>query len=150
MQRKNFSLTPTLNVGVSELNGESMNESGVGTPNASLASSSETHAWLEPAVALGFQSELANRRLLRAYARFGVVQYLTESESEVRAGLVDAPPGVEPMQIISDLDRTQFVAEGGFELISSDQFTLGLSYATQNSELRDTDTGTLRIWFPLD
>jgi hypothetical protein len=146
---KGMIMTPSLNLGVSTLRGASMTESGAGAQSTTLSSSSQTHVWLEPALAFGFERNLSNERLLRTYARFSVLQHLTDATTEVRAGLVGAPADLAPMRIRSDLGPTHMIAEGGLELVSTDRFTIGLSYATERSDVRDSGTGTIRVVVPV-
>ena len=146
---KGLSMTPALNLGVSRLHGESMTESGAGAQNLVLEGRSETHAWVEPAIGFNFDSNLANSKLLRVYARLGALYYLSGDTTEVLAGLEGAPSGVDLMLISSDLDSTHFLAEGGFELIATDRYTLSVSYGMQRSDIRSSDAGTARITIPV-
>jgi outer membrane autotransporter protein len=146
---KGLGVTPALNIGLSSMYGDSMQETGAGAQNVVLDSRSETHSWVEPTLAFDHESSLANRKVLRVYARLGVLYYLTGATTEVRAGLEGAPDGVQLMLISSDLDSTHFSAEAGFELIATDRYTLSLSYARQSSDIRESDTGTARITVPV-
>ena len=122
-----------------------MVEAGAGPQGTVLNSSEQGHVWVEPSIGFGFERSLANRKLLRAYARLGGIHYLSAGKTEVAAGLAGAPAGVAPMRITSDLDRTHVIAEGGFELVASDRFTLSASYAAQGSDIRDSGTAAVRV-----
>jgi hypothetical protein len=143
-------VTPAVTVGVSFLSGERMTESGAGGLDAVLASDDETHLWVQPTLAFGFERGLANRKALRVYARLGALQYLTSPTTEVRAGLTGAPAGVELMRIGSQLDRTHFLAEGGLELIAADRFTFALSYSRQTSDTRESSSTGARFAVRID
>jgi hypothetical protein len=145
-----FAITPALDLGVSTLLGEVMKEAGGGDQALTLEGRSETHVWVEPAVAFGYDTSLGNRTGLRAYARVGALQYLNGENTEVRAGLASAPAGVAPMQITSSLDRTHFLGEVGLELFSLDHFMFGLSYTRQTSDLRDSSAGSARFVIPMN
>lgn len=129
--------------------GESMRESGAGSNDAVVDRHSETHAWIEPALAFGFEQSLANEKRLRAYARLGTLVYLTDPSTNEFPDLSGAPAGVESMRLESGLDRVHFPGEVGVELAAK-RFTLGLSYATQRSDIRDRGTGTVRVAIPID
>jgi hypothetical protein len=150
LHMRGFTVTPALNVGVSSLFGERLTESGVIGQRATLAGRNETHAWIEPAIAFGAQRALSRDRLLRAYARFGVLQYLTESTTAVMAGFAGAPSNVGGMRIRSDLDATQLIGEGGLELVSGERFTIGLTYSTQRADVRDSGVGSMRVRIPIN
>ncbi len=100
-----LTVSPALDVGVTTLHGSSMNESGADAQSAVLFADSQAHAWVEPSIALGWAKGLANSKLLRAYARFSALQYMTSANTRLYAGLEGAPDGVEPMRIDSDLLR---------------------------------------------
>jgi hypothetical protein len=53
------------------------------------------------------------------------------------------------MPISSDLDDLHWLAEGGLELIARDKYSISLSYGAQRSDLRTSDTGSLRVVIPL-
>jgi hypothetical protein len=145
-----LTVSPALDVGVTTLHGSSMNESGADAQSAVLFADSQAHAWLEPSIALGWAKGLANSKLLRAYARFSALQYMTSADTRLYAGLQGAPEGVEPMRIDSDLSGAHFVGEAGVELIAFDRFTVGLSYSMERSKIRTSDVGSLRMTVPLD
>jgi hypothetical protein len=148
--RGGFILTPAVTAGVSMLNGERMSESGAGALDAIVAGDDETHAWIQPTLGLGFERGFTSRKLLRAYARLGALQYLTTPTTEIRVGLEGAPVGVEPMRLSSDLDRTHFLAEGGFEMIAADRYTFALSYSRQTSETRESSSASARFSVRID
>ncbi len=144
-----LTLTPALNVGFSALRGSSVTEAGAAEASVLLERGSQNHAWIEPTVGLAFEHALANRKLLSVYARLGALRYLSGTATEVRAGLAGAPPGVEPMRLTSDLDRTHLTLEGGLQLIALDRFMLAAAYQWQVSAIRDGRMGSLRIAIPL-
>ena len=142
-------LAPALNLGVAHLRGEHMRERGADGQELRLAGGDETSAWLEPAMDAGVTVNFAGDKVLRLYARFAALYYLTDSTTEVSAGLVAAPGEASMMRVGSDLDDLHWLAEGGLELIGGDHYSLSLSYAAQRSDLRDSDAGTARIVIPL-
>lgn len=142
-------LTPALNLGVAYLSGERMQENGAGGQNLALARHDETSAWVEPAVDAAFATTFGDGKSLRLYARFGALYYLTDATTEVKAGFAAAPGDAAMMTVGSDLDDLHWLAEGGLELIAKDRYTLSVSYGAQRSDLRDSDTGTIRIVVPL-
>jgi hypothetical protein len=142
-------LTPALNLGVAYLSGERTKESGADGQNLVLARDDETSAWVEPAVDAAFTTTFGQDKALRLYARFGALYYLTDATTEVKAGFAAAPQDAAMMVVGSDLDDLHWLAEGGVELVATDRYTLSLSYGAQRSDLRDSDTGTVRIVIPL-
>ncbi len=142
-------LAPALNLGVAHLRGEQMQEHGADGQELRLAGDDETSAWLEPAIDAGFTVNYTGDKVLRLYARFAALYYLTDPMTEVSAGLVAAPGDASMMQVGSDLDDLHWLAEGGFELIGGDRYTFSLSYGAQRSDLRDSDAGTVRVVIPL-
>jgi hypothetical protein len=150
VQRRGFTITPAVNVGFSWLLGDTLTESGTIGQRATIGGDNETHVWLEPSIALGTQRAFSRDRLLRAYARLGMLQYLTDSTSRVTAGFAAAPASVDDMRIESDLDSTQFIGEGGIEFISGDRFTIGLTYTMQQASVRDSGVGSMRVRIPIN
>ncbi len=144
-----IAIAPSLNLGISTMHIGSLAEANAGAQNLMLRSRTETHTWIEPAIAFGYQYNLANMKTVRGYARVGTLYYLSRAHSDTLAHLEGAPLGIEPMRVAADLGRTHFVAEGGFELIAADKFTVGLSYALEDSDVGDSNAGTIRIMFPL-
>jgi hypothetical protein len=145
-----FTLTPALDLGAATLRGSEMAEAGAGPQGTVLDASEQGHAWIEPSIGFGFERSLANRKLLRTYARLGAIHYLSAGRTEVVAGLAGAPAGVAPMRIVSDLDRDHVIVEGGFELVASERFTVSASYAAQGSDIRDSGTGAVRFVIPMN
>ncbi|MBX3695429.1 MAG: autotransporter outer membrane beta-barrel domain-containing protein [Steroidobacteraceae bacterium] len=150
IQSQGFSITRSLDVGASLLEGDAMSERGAGAQGVTLERASGRHLWVEPSIAFGYEKGFEGRRLLRLYARFGVLQYLIGGDTEVRAGLTGAPAGVAPMRVISDLDQTHLTLEGGLELAALDRYTLGLSFSAQDSQSRDSGTVTARVSVPIN
>jgi hypothetical protein len=142
-------VTPELSLGAAWLDGEHMREHGGNGQTLEVEGRDETSAWVEPAIAAGFDTALGQDKTLRIYARLGALQYLTDATTEVRAGFVAAPAGVTPMTVGSDLDDLHWLAEGGLELVAKDRYTISVSYGAQRSDLRDSDTGTIRLVVPL-
>jgi hypothetical protein len=145
-----LTLTPSLSLGFAELQGAGMSERQAGAQGLDLSGESESHLWVEPALDLAYFRSFPNQRFLRAYARVGAVEYLSGATTAVSAQLAGAPSGVTPMQVTSDLDHTQFIADGGFEFAPAARLTLGLYYTVQHSQIRDAGTASARISLALD
>jgi hypothetical protein len=141
-------VTPDINLGITSVNGNHSSETGAGAQDAVLLGHSELHVWTEPNVVFGFGRSLSKRLSLRAYARVGVLQYLNGASTDVLAGLEGAPPGVAPMRITSHLDHAHVIVEGGFEVTGYGGMTLGLSYASESSGIRDSGTTSMRLSVP--
>ncbi len=109
---------------------------------------SQAHAWIEPSLAFGYEKSFSNSTSLHTYARFSVLSFLTKGRTDVLADFAGAPAGADPMRVSSDLDRTHYLGELGFEVIAR-RFTFSLSYSAESSDIRDSSMGTVRVVFPI-
>jgi hypothetical protein len=140
---------PALNLGTSFLRYGKMTEQGAETQNAVIHHGSEIHLWAEPAVGARYDLKFVSGSSLRLFARAGVLYYLSGTSSKVRAGLEGAQADVAPMRIGSDLDRTHFLVEAGLQYRAPGGFTLSMSYAQQESEIREGGASSVRFVLPL-
>jgi hypothetical protein len=148
-ERGGFSLQPSVNLGTSLLRYGGMTEQGAGGQGAVIAGGDETHLWIEPALGARYTANFVGGAALRTYVRAGVLQYLSGTRTEVRAGLAGAPDFASYMTVGSDLDRTHLVGEAGLQYTATGGFTLGLSYSHQESDFREGGAGSLRFALPL-
>jgi hypothetical protein len=142
-------IEPSFNLGSSFLRHSKMTEQGAESQNAVIHHGSEIHLWAEPAVGARYDVKFVSGSSLRVFARAGVLHYLSGTSSKVRAGLEGAPAAATPMRIGSDLDRTHFLGEAGLQYRAAGGFTLSLSYAGQESEIREGGSSSVRFVLPL-
>ncbi|MEJ0084290.1 MAG: autotransporter outer membrane beta-barrel domain-containing protein [Pseudomonadota bacterium] len=144
-----FTLQPSLSIGTSMLRHGSMTERGADVQNAVIDSGSETHLWAEPAIAGRYSATFGSGASLRTFLRVGLMQYLSGTSTKVRASLAGDQGAASPMRIGSDLDRSHFVGEVGLQYETAAGFTMGLSYAREESQIREGDAGSFRFVLPL-
>jgi hypothetical protein len=144
-----FMLQPSLSLGTSLLRYGGMREQGAGSQNAEIIGGSETHLWVEPAIAGGYSTEFAGGATMRAFVRLGALHYLSGTSTQVRAGLTDATDLAAPMRIGSDLDRAHFVGEAGLQYEYDGGFTVSLSYSREESRIREGGAGSFRLAWPI-
>jgi hypothetical protein len=144
-----FAVQPGVNLGSALLRHGGMTEQGAGGQGAVIGAGDETHLWVEPALGARYTASFASGATLRTFVRAGVLQYLSGTSTQVRAGLAGAPEQAGYMTIVSDLDRTHLVGEAGLQYRAAGGFTLGLSYSHQQSDIREGGAGSLRFALPL-
>jgi hypothetical protein len=142
-------IEPGINIGSSLLRYGKMTERGADSQNAVIHHGSEIHLWAEPAVGARYDVKFVSGASLRLFARAGVLHYLSGTSSKLRAGLEGAPAGATPMRIGSNLDRTHFVGEAGLQYRATGGFTLSMSFAEQQSEIREGGASSVRFVLPL-
>ncbi len=152
IQRGDLSVTPAITLGMSALRGDRLAETGTGWSaggqNLVLNSGTQEHTWIEPSVAFGYEKSFSSKAALRAFARLSLIHFIAGHTSEVRAGFVGAPAGVDSMRVFSDLDRTHFLGQAGLELIAP-RYSVSLAYSAEESDVRGGSTGTLRVAIPI-
>jgi hypothetical protein len=151
LQSGGLRVTPALTLGLSSLHGQGTKETveGAGAEGQGLVLNAGTqfHAWIEPSLSIGYEKVFANSITLNTYTRLSVLSFLTEGTTDLQATFAGAPD-VDPMRVISELDRQHYLAELGMEL-STKHYTLSLSYSNEFSDLRSSSTGTARVVIPI-
>ena len=124
---------PILDASVTQLELGGFTESGGGGAALSVESASNTVFAITPSVEVGTEFWLGNGTLVRPMIRLGGVFYAGD-DLAVAASFADAPAGVAPFTIRTDLDDAMGLVGAGLDVINGNDAALRLSYDGQIGE----------------
>jgi hypothetical protein len=136
-----------LDFGVAQLTAKTAHETGTGPQNLVFPSNTETHRWLTPRLEAGAEHTLKSGFKLREFVSFGVQTYLSHPETFTRAGLANAPAGVDPMMLPIALGQHALHTAVGFELIAPRGISVQLGYRNLTADHLKTNRGDLKLSF---
>lgn len=125
-----FYAKPVLDASLTHLRLGSMTESGGNGAALNVEGTGHTVFAITPTIEIGTEWWLANGTLIRPMLRGGAVWY-SGDDLAMTASFVDAPAGVGPFSISTDLDQTMGVVGAGIEVINGADAVFRLSYDGQ-------------------
>jgi outer membrane autotransporter protein len=141
-----FFIRGLADLGVTYLQTGDAKESGAGALNLSLDDQAETLCWLRPGAEFGYAFDpFGNGLQLRAFGIVNLLQYLTDPNTQVGAGIEGAPSGVPKMQVDVPLGQTAMQYGLGIELTSGQFWSAALRYSASFSEHSQIDAWTLNV-----
>ena len=132
-------LRPLFDLGMTYLSADRAIETGAGGPNLLIEDYEETYFWMRPALRFGYQHPFANAWKIQLHAGIGFHYYFSEEETQVVAGFAGAPAGVEPMDLLIELNQSYAFGGIGVDLLTSKDLSVGLYYNTITGDRFDQD-----------
>ncbi len=119
---------PQVELGAITLKADAATETGGGAQALALTERRETQTWATMRLEAGLRHEFQNGCVLRPSVSFDFQRYLGSATSFVRASLVAAPAGVEPMLEPVGLGQDLRKFGAGLELVTPQGYAIGVSY----------------------
>jgi hypothetical protein len=130
---------PIFDLGLTHLKADSTSEKGAAEVNLEIEDYDKTYAWIRPALGVGYKRVYDNGWKMKMRAGLGLHYYISDAETEVRAGFEGAPDGVEPMDVPVDFDQSYAIGTIGIDLLTSRDISLGLRYSRITGDRSDLD-----------
>jgi outer membrane autotransporter protein len=133
-QPGNWYVKPSVDFGLAHAWFPGFEESGAAGADLHVQSHQEHHAMLTPAVEIGGETVLDGGQLLRPYARFGITRFLAGTSATIMTSFRDAPPGVAPFTVRSDLDNTFANLDLGVSIVGTKGTIVRIGYVGKFSQ----------------
>ncbi len=127
MDRGSWYAKPFVDVNVTHVDRESVQETGGGAANLNVSGSDETYFSVTPALELGATIDQGYGRAIRPYVRAGVTFY-SDTDQSLLASFVGAPAGVGAFQTNSEFDDVYADLEAGLTLFNGQDSTVSAGY----------------------
>ncbi len=128
---------PFVDVNVTRIDREAVDETGGGAANLNVGGSDETYFSVSPALELGTTIDQGYGRAIRPYVRAGVTFY-SDTDQSLLASFTAAPAGVGAFQTSSEFDDVYADLEAGLTLFRGEAATVSVGYEGRFSD--DTET----------
>ena len=138
---------PRLDMGLSYFDDSSYSESGSATA-LNINTSSETFAYLRPAIEIGSAFQTAKGTDVRLNAAFSLTQFVGDTAFNATAGFVNVSGLVAPASWQTDIDRTKFDLSTGVTILSSNGTSFDFSAFGQVAENQRGYGGQVRVNIP--
>ncbi len=127
MDRGTWYAKPFVDVNITHVDRESVQETGGGGANLNVSGSDETYFSVTPALELGATIDQGYGRAIRPYVRAGVTFY-SDTDQSLLASFVGAPAGVGAFQTSSEFDDVYADLEAGVTLFNGQDSTVSAGY----------------------
>jgi hypothetical protein len=141
-------IRPIFDLGLTYLNVDAANETGAGGIGLALNDYDETYFWMRPVLGFGYQQPFSNNWKMLLHADIGFHYYFSEAETEVSAGFVGAPVGIDPMDVIVDFNESYALGSVGVDLLTDKNLSIGMQYSTISGDRSDQDLWSLVLKIP--
>lgn len=118
---------PRVGISASYLSMDDMTESGAGDLDMTLKGESDFYYNVQAGVEFGGETKRSSGLVIRPSAYLGVTQYLGGHSPGVVAAFDSGPANVAPIVLDSDMDSTYIDAAAGVELLSGNEWAVGLN-----------------------
>lgn len=135
---------PMLDFGLTYLQADAATESGAGATSLVLEDYQETKTWIRPAVEFGTDISLEGGHTLHAYGNLAYNLFLGQSHTDVKAGLLGAPEGIDPMDVPIDLGSI-YSGSVGVDFILKNGVQFGIEYTKAMGDNYDMDVLNLKV-----
>lgn len=140
---------PMFEVAVTNIHQHAFNETGGGLGNLSVEARDDLYVALMPSLEISSELVLgSSENVLRPRARFGLTQYVGDTDPTVSATLVGTPDGVAAFGASAGMDDTLGFVELGFDLVMGDNLTIRMDGIGQFGENTEIYQGNLKVSIP--
>ncbi|MEM9630846.1 MAG: autotransporter outer membrane beta-barrel domain-containing protein [Pseudomonadota bacterium] len=146
-EQSGWVLKPRLGLGVTHFGGDSYTENGSNSA-LEIDTSSETFAYLRPAIEVTGSVLTSGGTEIRPHAVFSVTRFLGNTTFDATARFVDSPASVAPFDWETKIDTTQFDVKAGVTIMSKSGASFDISAFGNMTENQRGLGGKMRMSIP--
>ncbi len=143
MEHGGFYAKPLVDLGLTYLDRDSVNETGDPASDLVVQGGSDTVFSATPAFELGSEHALTETQIVRAYVRAGVTFY-TDTDHALSASFAGAPADTPDFRITSKFDDTVADIEAGLTLLDAGAAVLQIGYQGHIAQHTDQHGGFIK------
>jgi hypothetical protein len=135
---------PALNLGLTRTMSSAAEENDGGALNLLLEKQNQNHAWILPSLEFGGYHKFETGIKLKTSFNLGYQYYFDNDSTQVRAGLMGAPLGIDLMAVDIELGSSVH-GDLGFELEFGDDVFMKFQYSVIKADNSEMTSGTINL-----